>query len=103
MSAQPSLFDAPRVYTGPSRRTDPDTSRAAARSVGHGAEQAILDVFRPGVAITDDEIAEALGYRGLYPSTVKSARSRLAKAGLLVAAGEGLSNRGRRMTKWRLP
>ena len=89
MSAQPSLFDAPRVYTGRSRRTDPDTSLAAARSVGRGAEQAILDVFyrnpRYTLGYTADDLEFVLPL--VRRDTLRSALSRLGKRGVLRDSG----------------
>ena len=84
------------------RRTDPDTSHAAAASITPGrTERMILSLLYPALILTDDEICELLG--SLHPPTVKSARSRLTKAGLLVDTGERRpSNRGRDQIVWRL-
>jgi hypothetical protein len=70
-------------------------------------ERAILDVFarepHPWYmgGLTDDEIAARLP--ACHAPTVKSARSRLTAAGLLVDSGERRpSSRGRQMIVWRL-
>lgn len=84
------------------RRSDPETSHAAAASVGKGVEHAILALFQTsGQWWTDDELAEH--FPTIHPPTVKSARSRLTKAGFLADSGQrGISNRGRAMVIWRL-
>lgn len=95
---QASLFGEPTA-----RRTDPDTSHAAAASITPGrCEDAIIDVFvRLDAELTDDEIARWLPH--LYPPTVKSARSRLTKCGTLIDTGRrAASDRGRAMIIWRL-
>ena len=74
-----SLFDA--QY----RASDPDTSRAAAvKQKFSGIPAAILELFdalQIG-GFTDDEIAARLNWA--HGPTVKSARSRLTKAGYLI-------------------
>jgi len=90
MTPEPlTLFSAPRVYTGRSRRDDPDTSLAAARSVGHGAEQAILDVFRAEPRYMGGFTADELEARLLLVrrDTLRSALSRLGKRGALEDSG----------------
>jgi hypothetical protein len=88
--------------TGAVRLFDPDTSYAAAQAIGNGVENAVYRVFcRHGYWLTDDELAFQLD--GFYAPTVKSARSRLAKRGLLVDSGKRrLSDRGQKMIVWRL-
>lgn len=90
-----TLFDTPPHPRY--RHSDPDTSQAAARTV-LPVEDQILTVmgFSP---LTADQIAAALPR--VRQDTLRSALSRLAKAGRIVAAGEGHSNAGRRMTTWR--
>lgn len=99
MAAQPTLFDAP---AGRVRRTDPQTSVDAARSITPGrTEKRILVQFRyASSTFTDDELCDkVLG----YAPTIKSARSRLSNAGLLVDSGRRRkSNRGRDQIVWRL-
>ena len=82
------------------RVSDPDTSHVAARSVTPGrTEAAILFVFARWPAMTDDGLCDRL--IGHYPPTVKSARSRLTRAGLLVDSGERrMSERNRPMIVW---
>lgn len=97
MTGQLDLFNAPKA-----RRSDPSTSVAAAQQVKSGpTEEAILVVLRMAGPLTDDELCHRLP--GLYAPTVKTARSRLAKRGLLTPAGTRLSCRQREMTVWRLP
>lgn len=79
------------------RRTDPVTSVAAARSVVP-AEDRILAVM--GVTpLTADQIAARLPR--VRRDTLRSALSRLKNDGRVIAAGEGVSDAGRRMTQWR--
>lgn len=87
---EPRLFDADEIdrrnrYVEPgerakARRTDPDTSHAAAAAVTPGAgsvETAILRVLHERGAMTADEICLCLADR--FPPTVKSAISRLVR------------------------
>ena len=121
--SEPTLFDAePRpqhrdpIYLQPrtrrpvetvtlsSRIGDPSTSDAAAASITPGrTERVILAHFeRCGMWLTDDELCRDLG--NLYHGpTVRTARSRLSKAGVLVDSGKrGKSARGRQQIAWRL-
>ena len=86
------------------RHSDPDTSRAAAAAQHPSAlEIEILQVFHAdgGRGLTDDELVAVLRHR--YGPTVKTARSRLAKRGVLIDTGERRrSNRGRDMAVWKL-
>lgn len=97
-----TLFDS--TLNPRHRRTDPDTSRAAAAAQKPAALEAeIVRVFEidGGRGLTDDELARVLGAR--YSPTVKTARSRLTKRGVLVDTGQRrLSNRGRLMAVWQL-
>ena len=107
MTAQLSLFATPAA-----RASDPSTSQQAADVIANagGVEAEILDLFHRlantyaagwAKGLTDDEIVNCLD--GRYHATVKSARSRLSKRGLLVPCGERPSRRGRPMTAWTLP
>lgn len=97
MSGQLAWNFGPRA-----RRHDRPTAHAAAATIQPGpTEQAILRQFRYGFEITDDELAGMLP--DLYAPTVKTARSRLAKAGLLVDTGRRRpSQRGCDQIVWRL-
>lgn len=96
MNTQLELMNQPKA-----RATDPVTSKAAAGQVRQGpTETAILTVLRMAGPLTDDELCHRLP--GLYGPTVKTARSRLAKRGLLVPAGTRLSMRQREMTVWQI-
>ena len=126
MNDSPTLFDAePRpqhrdpIYLQPRRSrpvvtvepaflsariSDGDTATAAAQSITPGrTERVILAHFeRCGMWLTDDELCRDLG--NLYHGpTVRTARSRLSKAGVLVDSGKrGRSARGRAQICWRL-
>lgn len=97
---QPTLFDQSPMPRH--RATDPETSKQAAAGQCPGALEAeILEVFHVdgGRGLTDDELVSVL--RPRYGPTVKTARSRLAKRGVLVDTGQRrLSNRGRLMAVW---
>ena len=84
------------------RATDTGTALSAARSITPGrTEQRILDAYRqvPRHGMTDDELAVALA--PMYPATVKTARSRLLRAGLLRDSGKRRpSARGRDQIVW---
>jgi hypothetical protein len=96
MSTQLDLFNEPKA-----RASDPATARVAAAQVNPGpTETAILTVLVANGPMTDDEICERLPT--LYSATVKTARSRLSKRGLLVPAGSRLSCRQREMTVWKV-
>jgi hypothetical protein len=87
------------------RHSDPDTSRAAAAAQKPSAlEVEIVDTFRlhrPDIGLTDDQLCRLLHTR--HAPTVKTARSRLAKRGVLIDTGERRrSNRGRDMAVWKL-
>lgn len=100
MTGQTSLFDPPPA--GAARHSDPVTSLAAARAQRGGIEAAILEVFASFHIgnLTDDELCARLNWA--HPPTVKSARSRLTKARLLVDAGvRRPSDCGQSMICWR--
>lgn len=84
------------------RSTDPDTSRAAAKSIEpHAGYLERLIVNFVAVAIepaTAERVAYALGC--MHPNrwdegTIRSAVSRTAKKGLIVPVGYGTTSRGR--------
>lgn len=98
MTDQLELFNEPKA-----RRTDPATSHAAAEAVADAArqERRILERFAMFGPMTDEElVARSPQWR---EDTLKSARSRLKNRGLLIADGERINSRNRRMTVWRLP
>ncbi len=86
------------VAGGLARHDDPETSRRAAQSISGRTERIIYHWFDSG-PMTDDELCACVPY--LFPPTVKSARSRLSKRGLLVASGKTRpSARGREQIVW---
>jgi hypothetical protein len=98
---QPTLFDQSPLARH--RHSDPNTSMQAAASQQPGAlEVEILEAFAKCPSwdgLTDDELVHALSDR--YGPTVKTARSRLAKRGFLVANGDRRrSSRGAWMAVW---
>ena len=95
---QLALFRGPQARAG-----DPSTSRdaAAAQRDPRGVEAAILVAFADIGPCTDDELCDELAC--WYPPTVKSARSRLSKRGLLVDTGcTRPSLRGCQQKVWQL-
>jgi sugar/nucleoside kinase (ribokinase family) len=85
-----SLFD---VNEPRARRTDPATSKAAARRVAPAApvlSQRILDclAFR---SMTADSICKAIDWPVRHWPTVKACLSRMRKAGKLVWTGEEIA------------
>lgn len=93
------LLSEPRV-----RHDSPDTARDAAEAVSHTAarqETRIMERFAMFGAMTDDELAARSPQ--WHPPTIKTARSRLSKRGLLVDTGERRpSQRGRDQIVWAL-
>lgn len=99
MTAQPSLFDV--SLSGRVRRTDPQTSLDAARTVSGRTVTLIHGAFLAGPTsgMTDSELCAVLPL--LYGPTVISARSRLSGRGVLVDSGmRRPSNRGRLQIVW---
>jgi hypothetical protein len=92
---QLAFFVEPRA-----RAVDPATSHAAAAQVTEPGwtEFRILAAYDSYGPLTDDELCEALPE--FYGPTLKTARSRLTKRGLLEANGTRPSFRGRDMTVW---
>jgi hypothetical protein len=72
--------------TGQARLFDPATSYQAARVIGEGVEHAVYRAHCANDGMTDDELVK--GCPGFYGPTLKSARSRLAKRGLLADSGQ---------------
>jgi predicted ArsR family transcriptional regulator len=96
VSDQLALFRGPQA-----RAVDPMTSHVAAATVNEPGvtEFRILSAFDAHGALADDELVECLP--DMYGPTVRTARSRLTKRGLLVATnGTRLSARGRPQTIW---
>lgn len=92
----------PTLEFGAVRATDPPTSKAAARVNRSGVTERILRVFSGGEQMHDDALCRRLPLD--YPPTVKSARSRLSNAGVLVAVPDvyGKSDRGYDQQVWEL-
>ncbi len=97
---QPDLFSQPKA-----RRTDPQTSWDAARSVENLSivQQSIMWLLelRP---MSDEEIYGHLGPDlPVSPSGLRTRRKELVEKGLVVDSGErGLTRSGRQTIKWRL-
>lgn len=91
------------------RRTDPDTSHAAAHAVTPGLnamEEAILEVAPRSFGVTAFTIALVVGNKHPHrwdEGSIRTRVSNMGKRGLLVKCGEGKSPRGRRADLWRLP
>jgi len=85
------------------RSTDPPTSIEAAppREAREALEAEILDAHSAVPDLTDDELCDWLSHR--HAPSVKTARSRLSKAGVLSDTGRTRpSNRGRPQVVWTL-
>lgn len=96
-------MDGITTTTGPlARTTDPDTSHEAAAKVLPGMEAEIWGiVLASAEGMTDDELCAHPLMREHHPPTVKTARSRLTKAGLVHDTGERRINaRNRKMVVW---
>lgn len=88
---------------GAVRHEDPETSLAASRKQIGGAEAEIMVVFdRLDLGgLSDDELCACLP--GWHAPTIKSARSRLSRRGLLVDSGvRRLSDTRSAMIVWKL-
>lgn len=84
--------------TGAVRLFDPDTSYKAAQVIGKGVENAVYSAYCC-FDLTDDELCATRP--DFYGPTLKSARSRLAKRGILIDSGlRRPSNRGRDQIVW---
>ena len=98
-----TLFDEPTA-----RASDPATSKAAAVSAAPHAEsirRAVQWALAGGDARTDESIIDSV--RVLFPrateSGIRTRRSELVKAGLVVDSGErGQTKTGRESIKWRV-
>lgn len=99
MSGQLAFFSEPRA-----RRSDLPTSHQAAKAVSAIASETEYDIAAAVYMLgpsTDDEICESLP--AYFPPTVKTARSRMTKKGVLVATGGTRpSGRNRAQTVWAL-
>lgn len=83
---------------GRSRHRDPVTSHKAARAQRGGLSDPILAAFQTG-PLSDDELVALLPQ--FHGPSVRTCRSRLSKAGLLVATDERrLSVRGHEQIVW---
>jgi hypothetical protein len=81
-----------RVNLG-ARLNDPQTSVEAAKQLTGKVDRAVLFHFRcTGRTFTDDQLCAELPEH--YAASIKSARSRLTKSGLLRRVGTGVSARG---------
>jgi hypothetical protein len=113
--ARAPIPSRPLSYQARARRTDPQTSHDAARTVikindTHRQITALLRTFRDG--LTDEQIADEWernvlrlphDWAPVSPSGLRSRRSELVRAGKVVDSGEkGRTVAGRACTIWRL-
>jgi uncharacterized membrane protein len=103
MSTQPSLFDIPTLWTksGASRRSDPETSKAAAKSLDTNAlESLVLETLRKHLGgLTSHEVASLTG---LSLVTVSPRMAPLVRKGKICDSGERRSGVGfRSSTVWK--
>ena len=88
------------------RRSDPDTSHEAAKQLTtdglRACAKAVLNVLRSHGPMIDEELVERVEPVGPYsPSGIRSRRAELVRAGLVEAAGTGVTASGRRSQVWR--
>ncbi len=86
---QLSLIQGGGESTPRARYSDPATSLRAAQNIaakGNGVPALVLECFAAWGPMTDDTRVQMMPGH-LYPPTIKSARSRLTKAGLLFDTG----------------
>lgn len=96
---------APADVRGMVHRDDPATSVDAAAVVAlrrNVLHEQVLIAFKNHGPMTDAELEQLPAFYGYGPSTIRKRRSELYQAGALVAVGERLNDRGRRMLVWRL-
>lgn len=89
------------------RRADPETSKAAARSITADSElhHQIVGLLYRSVPLTDEEICTRLLAQGIRctPSGVRSRRSELVDAGIVKDSGQrGTTVAGRESIRWAL-
>ena len=97
--AQVIIGEIPRAHA---RRSDPETSREAARSVTNirESQQRILGVFQVGGPMADHQLLEYLP-RTYSPSGVRTRRSELVAKGLLRDSGKRIKTpAGRNAIVW---
>jgi hypothetical protein len=85
----------------PARRSDPDTSHAAAAAIptDSRAHREILRVLENASPVTDEQLADQLA--DLSPSRVRTARNDLVRAGKIVRHPEdGRTRSGRKAARW---
>lgn len=102
-----SLFPIMESKAPSARCSDPDTSHAAARSIGFAAQREsqrnILTALAEAGPMSDEELEAELRKRGQYttPSGVRGRRSELADMGFVVVAGKGRTATGRECIVWK--
>lgn len=87
------------------RSTDPATSREAAESIvdkRSALKKAIRNALRETGPTTDEVILARPEFAGYRESTVRTRRSELVAEGAIIAVGERLNSRGRKMIVWGL-
>jgi hypothetical protein len=99
-------YEQATLFGGPvARRSDPETSWQAARSVDplklRATQREILWVLRNWGPLTDEEIAVLVGPDSQSPSGLRTRRRELVDAGLVVDTGRRRKSRsGRAMIVW---
>lgn len=96
-----------------SRRSDPDTSRQAARTVKvDGTRKRVWDILKEfsrfrlrddvPFGVTDEQLIRACDHRnvGISPSGARSRRSELVKLGMVQSNGKTKGSTGRLVTVW---
>lgn len=101
---QPLNFDAPHATA---RRTDPDTSHAAARAFTEerltAIQRDVLAFFRAKQRATDEDVEDALKSKHPAFSTLRKRRTDLVERGFLRDSGDRKINRNnRKMIIWEL-
>lgn len=107
-----ALFDSAGEPTAYARRTDPETSHEAARSIRSDklrrSQEAVLDVLRSLHRATDVELIQSYNLRGYAfsvpqsDSGIRTRRSELVTAGKVIDSGERVKlPSGRRAIVWK--
>lgn len=99
MSEPPTLFDRPTH-----RRSDPETSRRAARVSRSRAAGIVFEIMRDGIPRIDEEIHAAAADAGhkITADRIRHGRLELVDIGVLEQDGEVATSVGARSRRWKL-